>query len=289
MDIIELLKVIFQGVIEGITEWLPISSTGHMLLVDEFMKMNMTDDFKEMFLVVIQFGAILAVICIFWSKLWPFKLQKLNHSNGRALCVDTGIISMWGKVIVGCLPAAVLGFLFDDLITEYLYSPYVIALALIIYGIGFIVVEIWNKNRQSRVNSISEITYQSALIIGAFQALAMIPGTSRSGATIIGALLLGFSRTTAAEYTFFLAVPTMIGASGFKMLKYFIKTGFGFTTSELIYLVLGMAVAFGVSVLVIKFLMSYIKKHDFKVFGIYRIALGLLVIFLAPSLFGAAA
>lgn len=284
MDLIELLKVIFQGIVEGITEWLPISSTGHMLLVDEFVKMNMTEAFKDMFLVVIQFGAILAVIVIFWKQLWPLKIQRLKHSSGTALVVERSIISMWGKVIVGCLPAAVLGFLFDDLITEYLYSPYIIAAMLIIYGVGFIVVETWNKKRVPKIESIKELTYQSAIIIGVFQALAMIPGTSRSGATIIGALLIGISRTTAAEYTFFLAVPTMLGASGFKLLKYFINTGFGFTTQEIISLIVGMAVAFAVSVVVIKFLMSYIKKHDFKIFGWYRIALGALVLCLMPFL-----
>lgn len=284
MDLIELLKVIFQGIVEGITEWLPISSTGHMLLVDEFVKMNMTEAFKDMFLVVIQFGAILAVIVIFRKQLWPLKIQRLKHSSGTALVVERSIISMWGKVIVGCLPAAVLGFLFDDLITEYLYSPYIIAAMLIIYGVGFIVVETWNKKRVPKIESIKELTYQSAIIIGVFQALAMIPGTSRSGATIIGALLIGISRTTAAEYTFFLAVPTMLGASGFKLLKYFINTGFGFTTQEIISLIVGMAVAFAVSVVVIKFLMSYIKKHDFKIFGWYRIALGALVLCLMPFL-----
>ncbi len=284
MDIIELLKVIFQGIIEGITEWLPISSTGHMLLVDEFMKMDMTQAFKDMFLVVIQFGAILAVIVIFWKQLWPLKIQKLKHSSGHSLVLERSILSMWAKVIVGCVPAAVLGFLFDDIITEYLYAPYVIAATLIIYGIGFIVIETWNKKRVPKANSISEITYQSVLIIGAFQALAMIPGTSRSGATIIGALLLGISRTTAAEYTFFLAIPTMLGASGFKLLKYFLKEGFGFTSTELISLAVGMVVAFAVSVVVIKFLMSYIKKHDFKVFGWYRIVLGVLVLCLLPLL-----
>ncbi|WP_305119687.1 MULTISPECIES: undecaprenyl-diphosphate phosphatase [unclassified Ruminococcus] len=284
MDFIELLKVIFQGIIEGITEWLPISSTGHMLLVDEFMKMDMTEAFKDMFLVVIQFGAILAVIVIFWKQLWPIKLQKLKRSSGHALVIERSILSMWAKVIVGCLPAAVIGFLFDDIITRYLYAPYVIAAMLIIYGIGFIVIETWNKKRTPKFNSINEITYQSVLIIGAFQALAMIPGTSRSGATIIGALLLGISRTTAAEYTFFLAIPTMLGASGFKLLKYFLNTGFGFTSSEIIALVVGMTVAFIVSVIVIKFLMSYIKKHDFKIFGWYRIALGVIVLCLLPIL-----
>ena len=287
MDFIELLKVIFQGIVEGITEWLPISSTGHMLLVDEFMKMDMTDPFKDMFLVVIQFGAILAVIVIYWKRLWPLRLKKYKHSEGRTLAVDRDIMSMWGKVAVGCLPAAVLGFLFDDIITEYLYKPYIIAAMLIIYGIGFIVIETWNKKRRPKTNSIYELTYKSAVIIGIFQALAMIPGTSRSGATIIGALLIGISRTTAAEYTFFLAVPTMLGASGFKLLKYLINTGFGFTTQEIISLIVGMAVAFVVSVAVIKFLMGYIKKHDFKVFGWYRIALGIIVLCLLPLLMNA--
>ncbi len=284
MDFIELLKVIFQGIVEGVTEWLPISSTGHMLLADEFVKMDMTQEFKDLFFVVIQFGAILAVILIFWKQLWPLKLGKLKYSNARSLTIDRGIISMWGKVIVGCLPAAVLGLLLDDLITEYLYAPYVIAAMLIIYGVAFIVIETRNKKREPKVNSISELTYQSVIIIGIFQALAMIPGTSRSGATIVGALLIGISRTTAAEYTFFLAVPTMLGASAFKLLKYFINTGFGFSSGELISLAVGMAVAFAVSVFVIRFLMSYIKKHDFKVFGWYRIALGAVILCLTPLL-----
>lgn len=284
MDLIELIKVIIQGIVEGITEWLPISSTGHMLLLDEFMPMNMTNEFKDMFFVVIQFGAIFAVILIFWNQLWPFKMKELKHSTGRTLTVERSIISMWGKVIVGCLPAAVLGLLFDDIITEYLYAPYIIAAMLIIYGIGFIVVETWNKKRTPLINSIDELTYKSAIIIGVFQALAMISGTSRSGATIIGALLIGISRKTAAEYTFFLAVPTMLGASAFKILKYFISEGFGFSSQELISLVVGMIIAFAVSLVVIKFLMSYIKKHDFKVFGWYRIALGILVLCLTPML-----
>ena len=246
MDLLELIKVIIQGIVEGITEWLPISSTGHMLLLDEFMPMNMTQEFKDMFFVVIQFGAIFAVILIFWNQLWPFRVQKLKHSTGRTLTVERSIISMWGKVIVGFLPAAVLGLLFDDLITEYLYAPYIIAAMLIIYGVGFIIVETWNKKRTPLINSFDELTYKSAIIIGVFQALAMIPGTSRSGATIIGALLIGISRKVAAEYTFFLAVPTMLGASAFKILKYFLNEGFGFTSQELISLAVGMIVAFAV-------------------------------------------
>lgn len=286
MSILELFKVIFQGVIQGITEWLPISSTGHMLLVDEFVKMDMTESFKNIFLVIIQFGSILAVLAVFWKKLWPFKLHKLKYSSSSSLIIDKDIINMWCKVIIGCIPAAVLGFMFDDLIDKYLYAPYIVAVMLIVYGIGFIIVETWNKVRTPKINSISELNYKTALIIGVFQAMAMIPGTSRSGATIIGALLIGISRTTATEYTFFLAIPTMFGASMFKLIKYFVKTGFGFTFAETISLIVGMIVAFAVSVVVIRFLMEYIRKHDFKVFGWYRIALGIVVLCLMPLLIG---
>ncbi|MEG0546736.1 MAG: undecaprenyl-diphosphate phosphatase [Oscillospiraceae bacterium] len=268
MEIIEALKVILIGIVEGITEWLPISSTGHMLLLDDFIHLNMTEEFKAMFLVVIQLGAILAVVVMFWKKMFPFGFKE------KKLVIKKSIFSMWFKTIVACIPAIIAGLLLDDLLEKYLHTPVVIALMLIIYGVLFIVIENWNKKRTSKINTLAEIDYKTALIIGAFQVLSIIPGTSRSGATIIGALLIGVSRVAAAEFTFFLAVPVMFGASALKILKF----GFAFTSVELLTLVLGMVVAFGVSILAIKFLMGYIKKHDFKVFGWYRIVLGAIVL-----------
>lgn len=268
MDIIELIKVFILGVVEGITEWLPISSTGHMILVDEFIKLDVSAEFLEMFLVVIQLGAILAVIFLYFDKLMPF-----DYCHGWKVKKDT--FSMWFKIIFACLPAAVVGILFDDQLNELFYNPLTVAIALIVFGILFIFIENYNKGRSSKINSISEITYNTALIIGIFQLIAAIfPGTSRSGATIVGALLIGVSRTVAAEFTFFLAVPVMLGASLLKIVKF----GFAFTSYELILLIFGMAVAFVVSMITIKFLMSYIKKHDFKVFGWYRIILGIIVL-----------
>lgn len=269
LNFIELLKVIFLGIVEGITEWLPISSTGHMLLVDEFIKLNMSDAFKEMFFVVIQLGAILAVVLLFWKKMVPFQFRDRSQP---ALKMKT--VSLWLKVVVACIPGAVVTILFDDYIEAHLHTPTVIAAALIFYGIAFIAIENWNKVRHPHTNRLSDISYQTALMIGLFQVLSIIPGTSRSGATIIGALLLGVSRVAAAEFTFFLAVPVMFGLSLLKIIKF----GFAFTGAELLTLALGMVVAFAVSVFVIKFLMSYIKKHDFKVFGWYRIALGAVVL-----------
>lgn len=271
LSIAEILKVIFLGIVEGITEWLPISSTGHMLLVDQYIKLSMSDEFKEMFFVVIQLGAILAVVLIFWKKMVPF-----NFKDKTRPMVKMGIIRMWIKVAVSCIPGAVITLLFDDYIEAHLHTPFVIALTLIVYGVAFIVVERWNKTRIPKVNKLKEINYKTAFMIGMFQVLSIIPGTSRSGSTIIGALLIGVSRVAAAEFTFFMAVPVMFGLSGIKLLKF----GFAFTGAELIVLLLGMAVAFIVSVIVIKFLMSYIKKHDFTVFGIYRVILGLLVLLL---------
>ncbi len=267
MNFIEILKVIFLGIVEGVTEWLPISSTGHMLLVDEFIKFNMTDAFKEMFFVVIQLGAILAVVWIFWSKMWPFSLK-----NKPAVKMD--IILMWLKVAVACIPSAVIGFFLDDFLEEHFGTPIIIAAMLLVYGILFIIIENWNKSRAPKTQTLMDINYKTAFIIGLFQVLSMIPGTSRSGATIIGALLIGVSRTAAAEFTFFLAVPTMFGASALKLFKF----GFDFTIAEITALIVGMIVAFVVSVIVIKFLMSYIKKHDFKVFGWYRIVLAVILI-----------
>lgn len=267
VGLIEYLKVIFLGFVEGITEWLPVSSTGHMILVDEFIKLNMTPEFMEMFFVVIQLGAILAVIAIFWNKIFPFEFKG-------GFKVKQDIMSLWFKIIVACLPAAVIGLLFDDLLNELFYNYQTVALMLIIYGVLFIVIENRNKNRKPVVRDLSQITYKFALMVGVFQLLALIPGTSRSGATIIGAILIGASRYVASEFTFFLAIPVMLGASLLKIVKF----GFVFTSAELITLLLGSFVAFAVSVFAIKFLMGYIKKHDFKVFGWYRIALGILVL-----------
>lgn len=269
MDIIEILKVIFLGIVEGITEWLPISSTGHMLLVDEFITLNMSEDFKEMFFVVIQLGAIIAVVVMFWKKMWPFQFRDKSQPVVK---MDT--INMWLKVVVACIPSAVLGLLLDDFLEEYFGNAITISIMLIVYGIAFILIENWNKKRTPKIQALDDITYKTAFFIGLFQVLSMIPGTSRSGATIIGALLLGVSRTAAAEFTFFLAVPTMVGASALKLIKF----GFDFTGTEIMTLLIGMVVAFAVSVLCIKFLMSFIKKHDFKVFGWYRIVLGIIIL-----------
>ncbi len=268
-DFIEILKVIFLGIVEGITEWLPVSSTGHMLLVDEFIKMNVSEEFKELFFIVIQLGAILAVVMIFWQKMWPFGL-----TDEKKPMVKKDIFSMWFKVVVACIPGAVVTILFDDFIEEHLHTPTVIAIALIFYGIAFIVIENWNKTREAKVATLADITYKTAFIIGLFQVLSIIPGTSRSGATIIGALIIGVSRVAAAEFTFFLAVPVMLGMSLLKILK----IGLAFSSGELVILAVGTITAFVVSVIVIKFLMSYIKKKDFKLFGWYRIVLGALVL-----------
>lgn len=269
MNIIEIIKVIFLGIVEGITEWLPISSTGHMLLVDEFVSLNFSENFKEMFFVVIQLGAIIAVVVMFWNKMWPFQFKDKSQPKVK---MDT--INMWLKVVVACIPSAVLGLLFDDLLEKYFGNAVTIAIMLILYGVAFILIENWNKKRTPKVATLNEISYQTAFIIGLFQVLSMIPGTSRSGATIVGALLIGISRTAAAEFTFFLAVPTMVGASALKLFKF----GLDFTGEEIFALVLGMVVAFVVSLLCIKWLMSFIKKHDFKVFGWYRIVLGIIVL-----------
>ncbi|WP_279159989.1 undecaprenyl-diphosphate phosphatase [Thomasclavelia cocleata] len=268
MNIIELIKVIILGVVEGITEWLPISSTGHMILVDEFIKLDVSAEFLEMFLVVIQLGAILAVVVLYWQKLIPF-----DYKNNWKIKKDT--FSMWFKIVVACIPAAIVGLLFDDQLNELFYNPLTVAIALIVFGILFIFIENYNKGKRSKITSLNEITYNTALIIGIFQLIAAIfPGTSRSGATIVGALLIGVSRTVAAEFTFFLAIPVMFGASLLKLIKF----GLVFTTNEFILLIIGMLVAFVISMLTIKFLMSYIKKHDFKVFGWYRIVLGIIVL-----------
>ncbi len=280
----EFIKSIILGIVEGITEWLPVSSTGHLILVNEFLQLNVSDDadvnesFINMFNVVIQLGAIMAVVLIFWKKLFPFGKKDNSHpwkKEGFGAYVKADIMQMWFKVIAACLPAAVIGVLFDDVFEALFYRPWVIAIALIVFGIAFIIIENRNKNKSAKVNTINELTYQAALIIGLFQLIAAIfPGTSRSGATILGALLIGISRTVAAEFTFYLAVPVMFGASLLKIVKY----DGGFTGSQIGILLIGMIVAFLVSVVVIKFLMDYIKKHDFMVFGWYRIILGILVL-----------
>lgn len=269
LDFIEILKVIFLGIVEGITEWLPISSTGHMLLVDEFITLNMSTSFKEMFFVVIQLGAILAVVVMFWKKMIPFQFKDKTRPM-----IKKDIFSLWFKVVVSCIPGAVVTILFDDYIEAHLHTPIIIAVALIFYGIAFIAIETWNKLRLPTTLRLEDITYRTAFLIGLFQVLSIIPGTSRSGATIIGALLIGVSRVAAAEFTFFLAVPVMFGLSAMKILKF----GISFTNTELLVLIIGMVTAFAVSVIVIKFLMDYIKKHDFKAFGWYRILLGIAVL-----------
>ncbi len=270
LKILEFLKVIFLGIVEGVTEWLPISSTGHMLLVDEFLQLDASDSFKEMFFVVIQLGAILAVVLLFWKKMWPFRLGE----NKKTIVVRKKVFSVWFKVVVACIPGAIVTLLFDKFIESHLHTPFVIALALIVYGVLFIVIERLNKTRTPKIRKLSEIDYKTALLIGLFQVLSIIPGTSRSGATIIGALIIGVSRTAAAEFTFFLAVPVMFGLSFIKLIKF----GLAFTGTEIAILLVGSVTAFLVSLFVIKFLMSYIKKHDFRVFGWYRIALGIIVL-----------
>lgn len=287
-NFLELLKVILLGIVEGITEWLPVSSTGHMLLVDEIFPLKASEAFKEMFIVVIQLGAILAVVALFFKKLFPFSFQKEQTEKGtvRTLAVEKDVFNLWGKVIVACLPAALIGIPFDDFLEAHLHTPLVISITLIFYGVAFIFVEKWNKTRELPVKTTGEITYKQALLIGAFQVLSLIPGTSRSGATIIGALLIGIDRTAGAEFTFFLAIPVMLGASALKLLKFFLDGGI-LAGAELIYLLVGAAVAFAVSMLAIRFLMNFVKKHDFKVFGWYRIALGIVVIaaLVLPTLF----
>lgn len=268
IPLIELLKVLIIGIVEGVTEWLPISSTGHMLLVDEFIRLEAGESFKEMFFVVIQLGAILAVVVLFWKKMWPF------YRREGKIAAKPETFSLWAKVVVACIPGAVIALLFDDWIDAHLTTPAVISLALVIYGVGFIVVERWNKTRSPRILKLEEISYPVALQIGLFQVLSIIPGTSRSGATIIGALILGVSRVAAAEFTFFLAVPVMFGLSILKLLKF----GFQFTAPELTILLVGMVSAFLVSWAVIRFLMNYIRKHDFQAFGVYRICLGVILL-----------
>ena len=268
---LEIIKAIIFGIVEGITEWLPISSTGHMILLDEFIKLNVSDAFKEMFMVVIQLGAILAVVVLYFHKLNPFSSKKSAVQKKETW-------SLWVKVLVASVPAGIIGLLFDDTLDSIFYNYQTVSVTLILYGILFIVVEYYNRNRRPAIRTLNTLSYKTVLWIGVFQMLALIPGTSRSGATIIGAMLLGTSRAVAAEFTFFLAIPAMLGASLLKIVKFFLETGFGMTGGEIGILLLGMAVAFIVSILAIKFLMRYIKKNDFKVFGWYRIVLGILVL-----------
>ena len=267
---LEIIKAIFFGIVEGITEWLPISSTGHMILLNELVKLDVSKDFYDMFQVVIQLGAIIAVVILFWKQIWPVKKEK------EKLTLDKNILSLWGKILVACVPAAIVGVLFDEVFEKLFYNYVCVAIALIVFGIAFIIIENKNKGKNSKINSLAELSYNTVLLIGIFQLIAAIfPGTSRSGATIVGALLLGVSRTVAAEFTFFLAIPVMFGASLLKLVKF----SFAFTGMELAILLVGMIVAFITSMFIIKFLMSYIKKHDFKVFGYYRIVLGIIVLF----------
>lgn len=276
--VIEIIKSIIFGIVEGITEWLPISSTGHLILVEQFVKFTeVSPEFWSMFQVVIQFGAILAVVLLYWNKIWPITKNKENaiKKTGILSYFNKEIMILWTKILVACIPAAIIGILFDEVFEELFYNPFCIAIALIVFGIAFIIIENRNKNNEREKEKNSQITYKDAILIGIFQLLAAIfPGTSRSGATIIGGLLIGLSRPNAAEFTFYLAIPTMLGASLLKLVKF----GFGFTGIELIILLIGMIVSFLVSVAVIKFLMNYIKKHDFKAFGYYRIVLGAIVL-----------
>ncbi len=271
--LIEILKSVLYGIVEGITEWLPVSSTGHMILFEEILPMNVSEDFWNVFLVVIQLGAILAVVLLYWNKIFPF-----NFKNKNRPFVRYDIMNLWGKILVACVPAAIVGIVFDDILEKYLYNSMVVATMLVLVGIAFLIIENKNKTQYARVHKLNELTYLDSFKIGLFQLIAAIfPGTSRSGATILGGLMIGVSRTIAAEFTFFLAIPVMFGASLLKILK-FLKAGYVFTSMEIGILLVGMLVAFIVSIIVIRFLMGYIKKHDFKVFGYYRIVLGIIVI-----------
>jgi undecaprenyl-diphosphatase len=283
MELIEVLKIILLGIVEGITEWLPVSSTGHMILVDKLFPMNVSPEFKEVFLYFIQLGAILAVVVLFFKKLFPWKKEErtLNDAIAKKIVLDKGILNLWGKVLIACVPAVVGVFVgLPD-------NPLVVAIALIFYGVAFIVVEQINRDKTFAVQSTDDISYKQAFIIGLFQLLAIIPGTSRSGATILGALLIGISRPAGAEFTFYLAIPVMVGASGIKILQFLLDYGM-FSAAEIGYLLIGAAVAFAVSMVAIKFLMNFVKKHDFKAFGWYRIALGAVVIgaIVIPSFIG---
>ena len=274
MPIVEILKAILFGVVEGTTEWLPISSTGHMILLNEFVKLNVSEEFWNLFLVVIQLGAILAVVILYWKTIWPFKRVKTKQGGSKIKFRKQTFI-LWLKALVACIPAGVVGVLADDWLDEHLYTPQIVAIMLIVVGVAFIIIEIFNANRVPRVEKLRDLTFKDAFVIGLFQLIAaVLPGTSRSGATILGGLMIGISRTVAAKFTFILAIPVMAGASLLKIVKY----GFNFTGFELAILGTGMVVAFVVSIVIIAFLMNYIRKHDFKVFGVYRIILGILVL-----------
>lgn len=274
---IEILKAILFGLVEGITEWLPISSTGHMILLNQFIKLDVSKNFYSMFEVVIQLGAILAVVVLYWNKIWPFgkNLKEPLKESGLLSYFDKAKFEMWLKILVACIPAAVVGLLFNDIFEALFYNYVSVAIALIVFGLAFIIIEEKHKNKKARFNTIAKLDYKTVIFIGLFQLIAAIfPGTSRSGATIIGALILNVSRTTAAEFTFYLAIPVMFGASLLKLVKF----GLAFTTMEFFILMIGMITAFITSMFVISFLMSYIKKHDFKIFGYYRIVLGILIL-----------
>lgn len=274
MYILDVLKSILFGIIEGITEWLPISSTGHMILLEKICKFKeVSPNFFEMYLVVIQLGAIIAVVVMFWNKLWPFKKKQLENGKSK-VTVKPRIIELWFKVIIGSIPAGILGIIFNDLLDKYLYNYVTVAITLIIYGVLFIAVEIYNRKRRPKVTKLTEVSFKNAFFIGCFQALSLIPGTSRSGSTILGGIMLGNSRRVASEFTFFLAVPAMLGASLIKIIKF----GLGFTVTEFVILFVGIITAFTVSLVVIRFLMNYIKNHTFTAFGIYRIILGAIVL-----------
>ena len=282
MSVIEVLKVLVFGIVEGFTEWLPISSTGHMILLDDLIHLNVTDEFREVFMVVIQLGAILAVVLLYFKKLNPFvSMRYLRERDmrgvwpvGNVFGVKRHTMILWVKVVIACLPAAIVGIPLDDWMEAHLRSSYVVAATLILYGILFIVVENRNYGQRPAVERTGQISYKLALYIGLFQVLSLVPGTSRSGATILGAMVLGCSRSAAAEFSFFLGIPVMFGASLLKLVKF----GFGFTASEVFILIFGMVVAFLVSVYSIKFLISYIRRNDFKLFGYYRIVLGIVVL-----------
>lgn len=271
---IELLKAFLFGIVEGITEWLPISSTGHIILLNEFVKLDVSEAFYSMFEVVIQLGAILAVVVLFWGQIFPFERRKGRH-GGASIVLNTDTVKLWIKILVACVPAAIVGLKWNDLFEELFYNYQTVSIALIVFGAAFILVENAHKGKSARINALTELTYLTVFMIGMFQLIAAVfPGTSRSGATIVGALLLGVSRTVAAEFTFFLAIPVMFGASLLKILKF----GFAFTSTELMILGIGTITAFVSSLLIIRFLMSFVKKHDFKVFGWYRIILGIAVL-----------
>ena len=293
MELIEILKAVLFGIVEGITEWLPISSTGHMILLNEVLPLDVSEEFYSMFEVVIQLGAIMAVVILFWSQIWPFGRKnnaaplalkkKKNGKTGILACIinpagawiKTDIFQLWFHILVSCVPAAIVGILFDELFEKWFYNYTTVAIMLILFGIAFIVIENYHKGKSAKISTIADIGYDTAVLIGLFQLIAAIfPGTSRSGATIVGALLIGVSRTVAAEYTFFLAIPVMFGASLLKLVKF----GFDFTMGESVILIVGMVVAFVVSLIVIRFLMGYIKNHNNKVIGWYRIVLGVIVL-----------